>query len=81
MTPSLANKGIDINRMRLTVGDAKGRALTDKRAKISDFFTDIERKSQITLVFKDLGRQISWTTVFLIEYFGPILITAMIVLF
>jgi very-long-chain enoyl-CoA reductase len=32
-------------------------------------------------VFKDLGMQISWTTVFLVEYFGPILITLLLLAF
>jgi len=30
-------------------------------------------KNNDTLTFKDLGMQVSWTTVFLVEYFGPIL--------
>jgi len=30
------------------------------------------------LTFKNLGRQVSWTTVFLVEYFGPILITGLL---
>jgi len=41
--------------MRLTVGDAKGRALVDKRAKISSLFDQDEMKKEIVLVFKDLG--------------------------
>ena len=32
---------------------------------------------QDTLVFKDLGRQISWKTVFHIEYAGPIIMHAL----
>ena len=32
-------------------------------------------------MFKDLGRQISWKLVFLIEYFGPILITLTLIVF
>lgn len=68
--------------MRLTVGDAKGRALADKRATIGSFFTAEELKQEkILLVFKDLGLQISWKLVFLIEYFGPILITLLFVFF
>ena len=67
--------------MRLTVGTAKGRALTDAKAKAGDVFTAEEKKDTITLVFKDLGRQISWKLVFLIEYFGPILITGLIAAF
>lgn len=33
------------------------------------------------LTFKDLGRQISWKTVFLVEYGGPIIIHAMVFFF
>lgn len=52
----LKKKGnYDINRMRLTVGDAKGRALADKRVSLAAFFTSDEQKKEITLVFKDLG--------------------------
>lgn len=44
---------------------------------MSEYLTE----KNVTLVFKDLGPQISWTTVFLVEYFGPILITGLLVLF
>jgi len=67
--------------LRLTVGDAKGRALADKRAKLSQFFTVDELKGETVLVYKDLGLQISWTVVFLVEYFGPILIACLLVVF
>lgn len=75
---NLKKKNFDINRMRLTVGDAKGRALSDKTEVLSTIFKD---QLENTLVFKDLGRQISWKLVFLIEYFGPILITLFLVAF
>lgn len=55
--------------------------MADKRQNVNGFFTEDEKKSEITLVFKDLGAQISWKLVFLIEYFGPILITVMLILF
>ena len=74
-------ENFDVNRMRLTVGDAKGRAMADKRQAVNGFFTEDEKKGEITLVFKDLGAQISWKLVFLIEYFGPILITAVLAAF
>lgn len=69
--------------MRLTVGDAKGKAMADKRMTLDKFFTseDVKSGEAITLVFKDLGLQISWKLVFLIEYFGPMLITALFVIF
>lgn len=74
----LSKKKFDINRMRLTVGDAKGLALSDKRVILDKIFKD---ETAIKLVFKDLGPQISWKLVFLIEYFGPILITVFLILF
>jgi hypothetical protein len=80
-SPKLKKQNFDVNRMRLTVGEAKGRAMADKRQNVNGFFTEDEKKGEITLVFKDLGAQISWKLVFLIEYFGPILITVMLVLF
>ena len=73
-------QGFDINRMRLTIGDAKGAALSDKRVKLGDAFGKTT-SGEVTLIFKDLGPQISWKLVFLIEYFGPILITAVLVVF
>jgi len=36
---------------------------------------------EFDLYFKDLGPQISWTTVFLVEYFGPIAITLILLVF
>jgi len=43
--------------VRLTVGGAKGKALSDKTQKLEEFFADSELKEgeAITLVFKDLG--------------------------
>jgi very-long-chain enoyl-CoA reductase len=78
----LSKKQFDINRMRLTLNDAKGKALADKRQTLSSFFTEAElTKAPILLVFKDLGLQISWKLVFLIEYFGPMLISAILIAF
>lgn len=54
--------------------------MSDKRMMLSTFLTYDEIKGgSITLVFKDLGMQISWKLVFLVEYFGPILITGLLV--
>ena len=73
----MRKRKIGPERIRLTVGDARGAALADKRKTIEEYCAGAET----TLVFKDLGLQISWTTVFLIEYFGPILITGILALF
>ena len=69
--------------MRITIGDAKGKAMVDKRKLVVEYLTkeDLQQKKPIVLVFKDLGLQISWKLVFIIEYFGPILITALLVAF
>lgn len=38
----IAKKQFDINRMRLTLNDAKGKALSDKRQILSKFFTETD---------------------------------------
>jgi very-long-chain enoyl-CoA reductase len=78
-----AKKKFDVNRMRITLGDAKGKAMSDRKISLSKFFTpeDLKGSDPVVLVFKDLGLQISWKLVFLIEYFGPMLITALFVVF
>ncbi|KAI9331079.1 3-oxo-5-alpha-steroid 4-dehydrogenase-domain-containing protein [Obelidium mucronatum] len=59
----------DVTRQRLSTSDGKtlekGKSLQDCGVNDGD-----------VIIFKDLGPQIGWTTVFLIEYLGPILIHA-----
>ncbi len=74
---AIKKRKIGTERVRLTIGDSRGAALADKKKTINDYTKD----SELTLVFKDLGPQISWTTVFLVEYFGPILITGLLAVF
>lgn len=64
-------------RVRLTINEQRGIALQDKTKQLTEYLPGKE----YTLYFKDLGMQISWTTVFLVEYFGPILITVLLILF
>jgi hypothetical protein len=58
--------------------------LADRRAKLEVYFTEGQVKADdngvYILTFKNLGTQVSWTTVFLVEYFGPILITGLLLL-
>lgn len=64
---SKKNKNISVHRLRLTYQDgAKQQVLTDEMLKRN--YYDLE------LYVKDLGPQISWRLVFIIEYLGPILI-------
>jgi hypothetical protein len=74
----LKNKKLSVHRVRLTYGEEKNKvALTDKTKPLSFYIKDPEA----TLHFKDIGPQVSWTTVFLVEYFGPILITLLLIAF
>ncbi|TPX46515.1 hypothetical protein SeMB42_g03147 [Synchytrium endobioticum] len=55
------------SRQRLTFGD---NAVLQKGTPLSKYNV----KDGDTIIFKDLGLQISWTAVFVLEYLGPILI-------
>lgn len=62
------------SRQRLTLS-AERRALNDDET-LSELFGGNANKGEMEL--KDLGTQISWKTVFLVEYGGPLLIHPMI---
>ncbi|KAF2749193.1 synaptic glyco protein SC2 [Sporormia fimetaria CBS 119925] len=59
-----------VHRLRVTKG-SDGSAIPKSR-DVTVYDTGLRNKSAIDV--KDLGPQIGWQTVFLIEYFGPILI-------
>ncbi|PVU88011.1 hypothetical protein BB559_005764 [Furculomyces boomerangus] len=59
---------LTIERQRLTIPDKK-IVLEDKKT-----LGDYSINNGDVIHFKDLGPQIAWKTVFLIEYFGPIVI-------
>ena len=56
-------------RQFFTIDTARGEALKDDKMKLDELAVDA-----VTLVFKDLGPQISWRLVYFIEYLGPLLI-------
>jgi len=58
----------DINRQELRL-EPKGKALKDE-----DSLASLGLKSGTLLYFKDRGLQIGWTTVFLCEYAGPLMV-------
>jgi len=62
-------------RQYFTIGAGKEKtALKNDKSKLKDLGVQNGTK----LVFKDLGPQVAWRTVFLAEYFGPILIHALV---
>ena len=73
-----SGKKLSVLRMRFEiVGSEPTVALTDKTKELNHYFQD----PQVTLKFKDLGPQVSWTTVFLVEYGGPIAIILLLLYF
>ena len=56
-----------MSRQRLIVND---KTVLERGKRLSDYAL----KSGDVVILKDLGPQISWTTVFIIEYLGPLLI-------
>jgi len=65
---SLAQKfGIDVNRVRLSLSE---KILEPAEKPLSDFVSF----KQATILFKDIGRQVGWRTVFLVEYAGPLVV-------
>ena len=71
-------KRIDTTRIRFVASDpSKGVVLADRTKIIGEYLNENTPTEDgfVIVYFKDLGMQVSWTTVFLVEYFGPILIT------
>lgn len=70
--------GMDVQRVRLLLGDNKGPALLEKKKTLHDLSPNSD---VLTMVFKDLGPQVSWKTVFMFEYAGPLLICSILTAF
>lgn len=70
---ALKKKKLSVPRVYLTLGDDEKKVpLKDNSKMLSHYIKDT---TEVTLKFKALGPQISWTTVFLVEYAGPIIFT------
>ncbi|KAJ5597917.1 hypothetical protein N7537_008001 [Penicillium hordei] len=68
-----AASGCSVHRMRITKGSDHGVVPNSINTTIED--TGMRNSSVIYV--KDLGPQIAWRTVFIIEYLGPLLIPAL----
>ncbi|ANB13440.1 trans-2-enoyl-CoA reductase (NADPH) TSC13 [Sugiyamaella lignohabitans] len=74
--------GLSQNRLRLSIPPADGKPTAGKDKKKSDIALDPKEnigdyfgtEDTITINVKDLGPQLAWRTVFIIEYFGPLFI-------
>ena len=68
-----SQSGFSIHRLRITKAEDGKPIPNDKRVSIDS--TGLSNGSVIQV--KDLGAQISWRTVFIIEYLGPLIIHAL----
>lgn len=63
---------LNANRIRLTYKDASDKQVPLEAGKqVSDYFG---AEKSVHLYAKDLGPQLAWRTVFLLEYLGPVII-------
>ncbi|OGM41140.1 steroid alpha reductase family protein [Aspergillus bombycis] len=72
-TALAAASGFSIHRLRITKGSDRSVVPNSKETQVDD--TGLKERSVVHV--KDLGPQIGWRTVFIIEYFGPLVIPAL----
>lgn len=73
-----AKSKLNTNRVRLTYQKENRQVPLDNTKSLSDYFSAQELLGGIELFAKDLGPQIGYQTVFILEYLGPILIQVLI---
>ncbi|KAE8392065.1 3-oxo-5-alpha-steroid 4-dehydrogenase-domain-containing protein [Aspergillus alliaceus] len=72
-TTLAAASGFSIHRLRITKGSDRSVVPNSRDTKVDA--TGLKERSVVHV--KDLGPQIGWRTVFIIEYFGPLVIPAL----
>lgn len=70
---------LSAENIRLSVLKDGGKyAPVDKDATLNEYFEAQELLGDVVLYAKDIGRQIAWKTVFILEYLGPIMIHVLV---
>lgn len=69
---------LNSNRIRLTYKEGEKQIPLDSAKSLPDYFSQKQLSEGVSLYAKDLGPQLAWRTVFLLEYLGPILIHALV---
>jgi len=64
--------GLKLDRIRLTVKNEQGPK--DHVVQQNELLKDLSQNGRLTVYYRDLGPQVDWMTVFIIEYLGPIVI-------
>lgn len=73
-----ARSKLNSNRIRLTYKRENSQVPLDTSKSLTDYFGPQELLGGIEIFAKDLGPQIGYQTVFILEYLGPIAIQALI---
>lgn len=73
-------KHLTPSRCAFKVGDpVKGKPIKDRTKTLGHYITEVPAEDGVVvLYFKDMGAQVSWSTVFYVEYAGPIVVAAII---
>lgn len=74
-----AKSKLPVNQVRLSVLDKSGKYIpVDSQRTLNEYFDAQELLGDVVIYAKDLGKQIAWKTVFILEYLGPLIIHSLV---